>query len=298
MSARRVLSLLLVAALAAATAVQDAAAMHPSLCPDGVYVLDGPPLLPGGKPSSFDTVTIDHGSMSIGSGCSAVQARIVQPPRGGYIVRANWEDCSGLAKRVRLRARLLPGCGLLRGRFSTCEPPLLRRFTAEPCQHDCPRECDVTTPCGGNQFCELPPGVCASALDGGTCTPIPQACPDVWIPECGCDGKTYSNSCDRQAAGVSLSRRGRCDCELACPPGLSSVDEDFDGCPERCEGACSDPCDCYENPDLVLGPPCECAGCGNFWLCESGTCAEHCGLIPPMMCEQEEPVVPRRCVGP
>jgi hypothetical protein len=35
-------------------------------------------------------------------------------------------------------------------------------------------------------------------------------CPDIWNPVCGCDNQTYSNNCDRLAAGVAFQHNGAC----------------------------------------------------------------------------------------
>jgi hypothetical protein len=60
-------------------------------------------------------------------------------------------------------------------------------------------------------FCSKPAGDC----DGvGTCAAIPEYCPTLWAPVCGCDGVTYPNDCVAAMAGMSVSFAGQC--ELAC----------------------------------------------------------------------------------
>jgi hypothetical protein len=64
-------------------------------------------------------------------------------------------------------------------------------------------------PCDDGEYCNLGVGhCCCDHL--GVCEPIPQACPDVWDPVCGCDGVTYGNACEAAAAGVSIDHVGSC----------------------------------------------------------------------------------------
>lgn len=64
--------------------------------------------------------------------------------------------------------------------------------------------------CGPGEFCEPPAGSCGFPDLPGRCTPIPEVCPLVIEPVCGCDGITYGNDCERQRAQVGLKHGGPC----------------------------------------------------------------------------------------
>lgn len=67
-------------------------------------------------------------------------------------------------------------------------------------------------PCAKGQFCNYEKGQgCSGIADAaGQCEAMPQVCPAVYIPVCGCDGKTYSSACNAHGAGQAVKKEGAC----------------------------------------------------------------------------------------
>jgi Pacifastin inhibitor (LCMII)/Kazal-type serine protease inhibitor domain len=68
--------------------------------------------------------------------------------------------------------------------------------------------------CGVGLFCDYGAS-CGFADQTGTCQRLPQACDLLYDPVCGCDGKTYSNLCMANMAGVNAKTRGACGTDVA-----------------------------------------------------------------------------------
>ncbi len=64
--------------------------------------------------------------------------------------------------------------------------------------------------CNKGLMCEYPAGTCGVADIMGKCIEKPEVCQKDYRPVCGCDKRTYSNDCQRQAAGVSKAYDGNC----------------------------------------------------------------------------------------
>ena len=86
------------------------------------------------------------------------------------------------------------------------------------CKPD-PVECSSEADCGDDEFCATRRGECGTT---GVCAPVPDVCPQIFAPVCGCDGETYPNRCVAAEAGVSVEHGGKCEREIPIchfPPG-------------------------------------------------------------------------------
>jgi hypothetical protein len=68
--------------------------------------------------------------------------------------------------------------------------------------------CASNADCMSGDFCQKADGDCGGI---GACMAIPFACPLVIAPVCGCDKKTYNNSCYANKASESVAYKGACE---------------------------------------------------------------------------------------
>ena len=130
------------------------------------------------------------------------------------------------------------------------------------------------SPCGGatntlcapGLYCKLDSGTCDDATATGACTAIPQVCPQIYAPVCGCDDKTYFSACGAASASVNIKHDGACTVGLntrcgppdgaACSEGfLCSFDDGMCGTSDQSGQCIAIPASC---DNVASSPVCGC----------------------------------------
>lgn len=113
---------------------------------------------------------------------------------------------------------------------------------AERMVNQTPTSCTGQNDCPKSQFCVFEYAGCGE--NPGICLDIPQICNKNWDPVCGCNGRTYSNSCFAAMERQSVRHKGSCessDSNLQCvlpPPGVCT--EDINRCGNSSACICPD----------------------------------------------------------
>jgi hypothetical protein len=68
----------------------------------------------------------------------------------------------------------------------------------------------LSSACGAGEFCEHATAACSPPDLEGTCARVPQICAEIFLPVCGCNGRTFSNDCERRRDAVSKAHDGKC----------------------------------------------------------------------------------------
>ena len=148
-------------------------------------------------------------------------------------------------------------------------------------------ECVINDECDQDEYCAKEAGDCNGI---GNCQEKPERCVPISDPVCGCDDKTYTNSCYAALVGVNVGYEGECianPCSLNtdCGPDEFCAKEagDCDG-----QGACqTKPVTC---PD-VWDPVCGCDGqthSNECFAAMAGINVKHTGECVMYQCSGNE----------
>ncbi|MBN1772188.1 MAG: hypothetical protein JXB32_13050 [Deltaproteobacteria bacterium] len=146
----------------------------------------------------------------------------------------------------------------------------------------------VPEDCAAGERCEI--SGCDAA--SGRCTAVPAICDATWDPQCGCDGRTYWNTCELLGAGLARRYGGACADEECgpfpggtCPSGLLCATV---GCAPGTPGVCAvPPASCGTD----AAPACACNDASYPDVCELFRDARlpmnHAGACTPALCAPE-----------
>jgi len=226
-----------------------------------------------------------------------------------YVYRECRDECKKDKKNCMDK---VPVCGI-DGKTYPNECVLELAGVEKACDVKCPcyDRCFENSDCENNEFCEFE----GCLVETGKCVGVPDICPFLLDPVCGCDDNTYDNRCVLKLARVSKRHDGLCVSECASAGETVPVIPDAMEC---CEGLRKISQSIYD-PNNTLSPEVYgeggkcinfvgamlCSDCGNS-NCEEWenvcNCPEDCVIITNECALPGEtvPVIPdakRCCVG-
>ncbi|MFX1286455.1 MAG: PKD domain-containing protein [Promethearchaeota archaeon] len=133
--------------------------------------------------------------------------------------------------------------------------------------------CNSNIDCNTGEYCAKSAGDCTGT---GLCKDKLNSCPEVWIPVCGCDGVTYSNTCEAASAGENVAYEG--ECGITCASNDDCSIEEFSAGENVIHQECITDADC-DSPFVCRNGICsDCVDdtdCDTGFICVSGVCTTY-----------------------